>query len=378
MDITLIKSNTVKKILEFSIPSIIAMLLTSLITIVDGYFVGNYIGKEGLAAINLGLPVLYFYLAIGLMLSVGGIAISGMALGAGELKKCKSVFNQTMLTTLLTTVVISIIVFLLFAPVMNLLHVSEEVVGYFENYYKIMLLTFPLMVLNSAFGMFIRGEGVPQLVMLINIGNIILNIVLDYLFVKVFDFGITGIAIASLLSVVIGTIASILFFVKKAKIYRFGSFAFSGETLKCMILNGGSEFIGEMSMCISMYVYNWMIMKEIGVDGALAVVLLLFAGESYANVFGDNGTVNEMASQGIRIFVLSFLFSGINTICSMYFTSIGKAKESAVISAARGLVILLICIFTLPPLLGMTGVWLAAPMTELITVLISVYYLKKG
>lgn len=434
MDLTLIKNNTVKKILEFSIPSIIAMLLTSLITIADGYFVGNYVGKEGLAAINLGLPVLYFYLAVGLMLSVGGIAISGMALGAGELKKCKEVFNQTILTTLVMTIFISVVEFFLFTPLMQLLHVNEEVGRYFVDYYKIMLFTFPLMVLNSAFGMFIRGEGAPQFVMLINIGNVILNIVLDALFVKIFDFGIRGIAAASLISVIIGTLVSILFFVKKAKVYRFGKFRFSVDVLKDTVLNGGSEFIGEMSMCISMYMYNWIIMREVGVDGVaaftivgylsyvfsmivigfgqglsplvsfaygagetmlavkirkqtnrfvfavgvVAAVILLFTGNMYANLFGNNGTVNEMAGSGIRIFVISFLFSGINTICSMYFTSIGRAKESAVISAARGLVILLICIFTLPPLLGMTGVWLVAPVTELLTVLISGYFILKS
>ena len=83
--------------LQFSIPSIIAMVLTSLITIVDGFFIGNYVGKEGLAAVNLGLPIVYLYLALGLMISVGGVVIAGMALGSGDNRTCNSVFNQTML-----------------------------------------------------------------------------------------------------------------------------------------------------------------------------------------------------------------------------------------------------------------------------------------
>ena len=79
MNLENIQRNKVKTILQFSIPSIIAMVLTSLITIVDGFFIGNYVGKEGLAAVNLGLPIVYLYLALGLMISVGGVVIAGMA-----------------------------------------------------------------------------------------------------------------------------------------------------------------------------------------------------------------------------------------------------------------------------------------------------------
>jgi Na+-driven multidrug efflux pump len=85
-----------------------------------------------------------------------------------------------------------------------------------------------------------------------------------------------------------------------------------------------------------------------------------------------------MIQSGISIFTLSFLFSGINTITSFYFTSIGKAKESSAISALRGLVVLLISIFTLPVLFGMTGVWMVAPVTEVITIPVSIYFILKN
>lgn len=88
MNLENIQRNKVKTILQFSIPSIIAMVLTSLITIVDGFFIGNYVGKEGLAAVNLGLPIVYLYLALGLMISVGGVVIAGMALGSGDNRTC--------------------------------------------------------------------------------------------------------------------------------------------------------------------------------------------------------------------------------------------------------------------------------------------------
>lgn len=94
----------------------------------------------------------------------------------------------------------------------------------------------------------------------------------------------------------------------------------------------------------------------------------------YSGLFVKNNTVMEMVRSGMMIFMLSFFFSGINAITSFYFTSVGKAFESAVISMARGLVVLLVCIFVLPALFGMTGVWLAAPVTEAVTFAISFYF----
>ena len=83
MELKQIKNSTSSMILQFSIPSIIAMMLTSWITVADGFFMGNYVGKEAIAAVNLGLPIVYLYLGVGLMVSIGGVAIAGMALGAG-------------------------------------------------------------------------------------------------------------------------------------------------------------------------------------------------------------------------------------------------------------------------------------------------------
>lgn len=100
MNIKQIKENKLQMILAFSIPSIIAMLLQTIITITDGYFTGNYVGENALASINLGLPILYFYLGAGLCIGVGGSVISGRLLGAKERQKASEVFSQTMVTAL--------------------------------------------------------------------------------------------------------------------------------------------------------------------------------------------------------------------------------------------------------------------------------------
>jgi putative MATE family efflux protein len=421
-------------ILQFSVPSIIAMVLTSLITIVDGFFIGNYVGQEGIAAVNLGLPILYVYLAVGIMFGVGGIAIAGMALGAKEIRKSNDVFNQTVLSSILVSVVLTLLVYLFFKPIMVLIPMDTQVSGCFEQYYSIMLLAYPVMIVNSTLGMFIRGEGKPQQFMMINVFTVICNIILDDIFIRWLQFGIGGIGLASLISLVIGLCFFVMFFFKKSDVFKFRKFKFSTSVLRDTVANGGSEFIGQISMSISMFAYNWVIMKAAGVSGvaaftiigyvaylfgmviigfgqgasplisfaygagevelsktirkktnlfvfvagAVVMVVMMIASKWYGGIFVRSERVEALIQSGICIFVISFLFSGINTITSFYFTSIGRAKESALISSSRGLVVLLLCIVTLPALFGMTGVWLVAPVTEAITIVLSYYFIRQN
>ena len=135
MDIERMKKNKIGTILQFSVPSIIAMLLSTVITVTDGYFTGNYVGEEALAAINLGLPILYFYLGIGLCVGVGGTVISGRLLGAKEKQKASEVFTQTIVTATIVCVFTSIVVWLLFPFVLTVLRADGNVTLYFTQYY---------------------------------------------------------------------------------------------------------------------------------------------------------------------------------------------------------------------------------------------------
>lgn len=141
MNISQIKENKLQMILGFSIPSIIAMLLQTMITITDGYFTGNYVGEDALAAINLGLPILYLFLGTGLCTGVGGSVISGRLLGANDKEKASKVMSQTLATTIVICIVVSVINFILFTPILNILNAGEGLANYFTEYYRIMLFT---------------------------------------------------------------------------------------------------------------------------------------------------------------------------------------------------------------------------------------------
>ena len=433
MNLESIRSDKARMIMRFSIPSIIAMILTSLITVADGFFIGNFVGSEGIAAVNLGLPIVYLYLAVGLMVSVGGVAIAGMALGGGDTRKSRNVFNQTMMTVVAASALLSVILWFCLDPMLGFLQADAVVARHFKDYYTIMLLELPLMVINASFGMFIRGEGKPQYFMQVSILNVLLNILFNYCFVRWLNWGVKGIALASLISAAVALLCILYFFIKKSSVYKLQRFRFSSAVLRDTILNGGSEFIGEMSLCVSMFAYNYVILQNIGVDGVTAFTivgyvayvfsmivigfgqgavplfsftyganerllasslrritsrmvlvagavvygLVLIGSKWYGGLFVNSEAVEALVRSGVAVFGVSFLLSGVNVIASFYFTSIGKAMESAVISSARGLVILLACIFVLPPLLGMTGVWLVAPVTEGLTLILSLFFIRR-
>lgn len=433
MNVDSIRANRTRAILAFSVPAIISMVLTSLINVADGFFMGNFIHKDAIAAVNLGLPIIYLFLATGLMVSVGGSVLAGMSMGRKDEESCRSVFSQTIATCAVASVLLSVVMFFLLRTILAVLGAKGDVAKYFLQYYTILLFELPVMTVNASLGMFVRAEGRPQFYMAVTAFACVLNILLDWLFTAGFGFGVRGIAAASLVSALLGFAFLLFYFLKKARVFRFVRFRFDRKVFRDTMLNGLSEFIGELSMCISMAAYNFVIMRRIGVDGVTAftvvgyttyvfsmvvcgfgqgmaplssfvygvkgkllarnlftrtVLLVLVAGCAtvalvgfgsgwYSRIFVSDAEVQQMIKSGILIFMWSYILCGLNAIASFYFTSIGKAKESAVISSARGLVILLVAIFVLPAILGMNGVWLASPATEILTLAITLFYLKK-
>lgn len=374
MEITAIKENKLKTILMFSVPSIIAMLLQTVITITDGYFTGNYVGENALAAINLGLPILYFYLGVGLCVGVGGSVICGRLLGAKNNNKGSEVFSQTIVTASIICILTSLAVFLLFSPILKILRADGELSVYFTEYYKIMLFNYPLMVIGTILGMFIRADGKPQVCMLVSIVSCILNVVLDYILVGKLSMGVQGSAIASLAVQAIAVFVQLCYFLKLSISIKFRRFSFDKAVNKETFFNGSSEFIGEMASAISMFAFNYVLMKYVGTEGVAAFTILGFAvygysmiaigfgqgitslisicwgakeqktamelrsitnkilfvigaifavsffvlGKSYAGMFGCSDIVADMVSAGFKIYAVTFLVMGYDVINSMY------------------------------------------------------------
>lgn len=228
-------------------------------------------------------------------------------------------------------------------------------------------------------------------------------------------------------------LVQMFYFISRKTGIGFRKFSFDRGINKEMILNGSSEFIGEMASAISMFMFNYVIMKYVGAEGVAAFTILGFvvygysmicigfgqgisplvsrcwgareketafalrkitnkmlfmigliiaisffvAGKQYAGLFGCNNEVADMVAAGFKIYAVTFLAMGYNVVNSMYFTSCGDAGSSAIISTLRGIVFLLGFTLVLSAILGMTGVWLSAPCSETLTAIIAVFLIRK-
>jgi len=434
INIELVRQHVPKAVIRYAVPSIIAMLLTSAISIIDGYFIGNYIGQSALTAVSLGLPINYICLAVGIMIGVGGVSQASRLLGAQKIEQSICVFNQTALTGMVALLVLALLLLALLNPIGAMFHVNNPVRIHFSDYYSLMISVYPFAMLNVILGMFVHSEGKPVVYMLLSTISVILNTALDYLFVTYTECGIQGIALASVISILVGSSYMLGYFKFKSKVYIYQRFTFSRDILLNTFKNGSSEFIGQCSMCITTITMNYMILREGGVCGVtaftvvgyftytftmivigfgqgagplisfvyganeyglvkrirdltmlyvfvlgcVAMLSITLNADGYSHFFVDNAAVERMIITGIPVYSSVFLFMGINIITSFYFTCVGNAKASALISASRGLVILLLSILIFPTIMGMKGVWVVAPVTEALTLLISFFLLNKS
>ncbi|MGE5677170.1 MAG: MATE family efflux transporter, partial [Pseudomonadota bacterium] len=418
------KGNLLKNFLKYSIPCIIGMFLTSFITVVDGMFIGWRIGKKGLAAVNLTLPVLYILLGLTIMTGVGGLTLAMQSLGGGDIVKAKERFTFTVLLNTVVAVLASLALIIFRDGVIGLLHAKGELFSYVKDYLGTMSYFYVFMMMNITFSMFIRGEGKPQLSLMFGLLANALNILLDYLFIIRLDYGMKGAAMASGLSVMIAFSLGLFYFAGGKSVFRCCRIGFDKADFTSIIFNGSSEFIGQVSVSITTYLFNLVIIRHIGINGVAAftivgyislieymiltgisqglhtlvshsfgagdrnaVLLLLSSGlravlltglaafvlsfaatEGIISIFAHgNPELMNIANNGIKLYSIAFLINGYNVIASAYFTSLGDAGTSLLISALRSLVLVSIFVLALPLLLGDTGIWITVPLTEAVT-----------
>ncbi|MCX7711086.1 MAG: MATE family efflux transporter [Clostridia bacterium] len=427
--------NLVKTFLSYSIPCIIGMLLTSCITIVDGLFIGWKLGEKGLAAVNLTLPVLFLLLAVTIMVGVGGVTLGAQCLGAKDSKKANQHFTFSVIVNAAAITVMALVLILFQDRIISMLNAKGEMFGYVKSFLGTMAYFYVFMMVNNTFSMFIRSEGKPQLSLMFGIAGNILNVILDYIFIMKLDFGMKGAAFASGISVLIPFLFGILYFTSKKSVYKFTKIKFEMQNLKTILFFGSAEFVAQVSSSITVFAFNWILLKRMGVNGVAAMtivgyisfiqnmiltgiaigihpiisysfgaknrdtILNLFsiavkavltvgiavfavsfiAADPIVRIFAkDNLQLVETAKDGLKLYAVAFLLNGYNIIAAAYFTSLGEAKAAAIISTLRSLVLVIGFVVVLPYLLGNTGIWLTAPMTEITTFVVAYIFISKS
>lgn len=423
-----------KLFLRYVIPSMISMLLSTTAFIVDGWFVGNYIGTEALAAVSLVMPVFSLLFGITSMFAMGGVVRYSFYIGQRNKQAANAIFTKVMIFEVLISVLISVLSFVYARPILRFLGASEEVYPFAYEYYVYIILFAISYILAQALPSFLRAEGHAKLPTYGALLASVLNVFLDWYFIAHTDMGIKGLSLASGLSVSITALFYVGYFTFDRRGARLTAHLGRWFELWQASLNGVSETISELSGGLIALVFNRVLMQAFdggaGVsaytitqycivvvvmisfgmsmglgsvistnNGAgllkrthqflriellviLCVGVLVFAVASFAQEALVQLFLPEASSEVLEIsrktfFYMRwvFVFIGCNIIIGAYFTALEKAKESGLIATLRSIALPIGFALGLAPFFGVTTVYLVFPLSELLTLAVAAYLL---
>lgn len=405
------------------------MIFTSIYSVVDGFFVSNFAGEDPFVAVNLIWPVLMILGAVGFMFGAGGTAIVSKTLGEGNKKRANEYFTLVVAVTFVLGVALAVGFFFLLRPIAKLIGATGAVLDYAVTYSQILICATPFFMLQNLFQSFFITAEKPKLGFVFTVFSGVTNMALDALFIAVFKWGVVGAAVATALSQVVGGVLPVIYFARpNSSLLRFVKTKWYGKAIAQSCLNGSSELLGNIAMSLVSILYNWQLLKIAGEDGVAAfgvimyvqfVFIAIFIGYclGVAPIVGYNfGAKNraemqnvfkksliiitatgvvmfglsfaladviamvyvsydqvllDMTARGMRLYSICFLFCGYNMFCSSFFTALNNGLISAAVSFGRTLIFQLLCIFVLPLIWGLDGIWIATPVAEFLSVLLS-------
>ncbi len=432
----MIKEINLKNILIFTLPSIASMLFLSFYTMVDGIFVANLISQDALSAINITLPIVFTVSSIGMMISTGGCAIYAKLLGEGKKDEAREKLTLFTMFGIITGLLLTFLVTYFADDILIFLGADKATYSYSSDYALNYMIFAPAVILQMIFQTAIITEGKPTLSLICMLLGGFTNIVLDYVFIGILEMGISGAALATGIGNSIGAIIGLVFFSTKRKyrILSFKKFKFDFHSIYKMCINGSSEMVTNLSNAIVTLLFNQTMLKLAGNDGVAAITVILYA-QFFVNsvflgysmgispvisyYFGEMNKENlqkifkismkflsitsvamiimaflikepmssfflekgsyayTLSIEGMDIFAIGFLFSGFNIFASAMFTAYSNGKISAIISFLRTFLLIVASILILPAIIGITGVWLAVPAAEILSLVISIYFIRK-
>lgn len=416
---------TYGRLLRFTLPSIAMMIFTSIYGVVDGFFVSNFVGKTPFAAVNFIMPVLMILGCLGFMFGTGGSALVSMTMGMGDYQKAREIFSLLIYVSIGVGIVIAALGILFLPNIAAALGAEGELLAGCVLYGRIILLAVPAYMLQYAFQSFFVTAEKPQLGLAVTIAAGLTNMVLDALLIAVFHWGLVGAALATGLSMVVGSAIPLLYFARpNASTLRLGKTQWDGRALAKACVNGSSELMSNIAMSVVSMLYNIQLMKYAGENGVAAygvlmyvcmIFLAAFIGYTVgvAPVIGfHHGAENYDELKGLRkqslriiavgavvmftlaefvlarplaalfvgydpalmaltlhafqIFAFVFLFAGFAIFGSGFFTALNNGLISALIAFLRSLVFEVCAVLTLPLIFALDGIWFSTAAAELV------------
>ncbi len=429
---------TYSKLLRFTLPSIVMMVFTSIYGVVDGLFVSNFVGKTAFASVNLVMPFVMILGGMGFMIGTGGTALVSKILGEGDPDTANRTFSMMVLFTLALGIVLSAAGIVFMRPVSRFLGATDAMMDDCVLYGRIVTgFTFAFMLQNVFQSFFIAAEK-PKLGLKVTVAAGLANMVLDALFIAVFNWGVAGAAIATGLSQCVGGVLPLVYFLRpNSSLLRLSPIRLRLRPILAACGNGSSELMSNISSSVVSMLYNFQLMRLAGEDGVSAYGVLMYVQFIFISIYigysigcapvvsyhfgaqnhgelknllgksvllmgctgvaltalamaladplsrlfvGYDAGLFALTSHAFRLFAWSFLLAGFNIYASGFFTALNNGGISAAISFLRTLVFQSASVLILPIFLDVDGIWWAITVSEVFAFLISVTFLlaKRG
>jgi len=417
------EENIGKLLLKFSIPAIVGMLVNAFYNIVDRIFIGNGVGKLGIAGITIGFPIMIILMAFGMLIGLGANALISIRLGENKKDDAELILGNSMILLILVSLIVSALGLIFLDPLLVLFGASKDVLPYAKEYLSVIL--FGAVFQSVGFGMnnFIRGEGNPRVAMITMLIGAVLNIILDYLFIFKFNMGIRGAALATIISQATSAVWVLFYFLGGrsllkihlknlklqfsviGKIFAIGSAPFSMQVaasgITALLNNslatyGGDTAISAMGIINSVTMmilmpmfginqgaqpiigFNYGAKKfdrvkktlKLAIMAASTIVLIGFIAtrlfpQQIIQLFNKDKDLIKIGTNGMKIFLIMLPIIGFQIVSSNYFQAVGKPKHAMFLSLSRQVLLLIPALLILPRFLGLNGVWAAGPVADL-------------
>ena len=425
---TLLTERLPRLFLLFVLPAVISMVISGTQSMIDGIFLGRFAGVNAMASVNIAGPYMQIITGCTMVICIGTFSYLGRTLGENtNPQKAKDIFRTAVVSLAACTLILMAAGLFLSRPLALLLGANEVLLDETALYIRTVAVFIPAICFMMHFGFTARLLEKPHLYLIATLCCVSCNVIMDYLAVKVLGLGVVGAAAATGLSYLSGLLVVVRPFLSRKSIVNLFEGTFHWDILRSSAFNGSSEGITSISAALTMYLFNTAFMGFAGESGVAAFTVINYAGNFVVLVmFGvsdgistlvsynygaklllrvkktlraalminfciglliftvlhlfsrqmvgifvsDNEFVTAMAVQGAALYSFCFLMNGFNIVQSGYYTSMGDALASVIISASRGIVFISTGIFLLPQFLGINGVWLTPPFAELMTVLV--------
>lgn len=426
-------------IVKFAVPSVIALLVNSLYNIVDQIFIGWGVGYLGNGATNIVFPITIIALALSMMIGNGGAAYLSLKMGEGEVETAKKGVGNAVTLVTIVSILLAVIFLIWIDPILTLFGATDVLRPFALEYGFIIGAGLPFMMISAAINSMIRADGSPKYAMLSMVIGAIINVILDPVFIFVFQMGVKGAAIATIIGQVASFVVSVLYMphFKSVQLNK-SSFAPCAKVSVNIVIFGLSSFITQFAITIVMALTNNLLAKygaqsvygaeipltatgivmkvnqimiaillgiatgtqpiigynygaksyhrvkkalEISliaseIVSVAAFLIFQFAPMSVVSLFGsEEGLYNEFAVKAFRIFLMLCPLTGFQTIAAVYLQAVGKPVKSAILSLARQIIFFVPTALILPVFLGVEGVLWTGPVADGLAFLLSLAFL---